>query len=86
MVLEFGYDVSFERSIFSKSISNRFETGPIKEKSTNSNFFPHFLEFHMFFLEFQISPLFFAISYVLEQTRLLLYLVMSYILGDVVIG
>jgi len=38
-----------------KQLVNWVETGPIKEKSTNSNFFPHYLEFHMnFFLEFQI--------------------------------
>ena len=37
-----------------KQLVNWVETGPIKEKSTNSNFFPHYLEFHMnFFLEFQ---------------------------------
>ena len=40
-----------------KQLVNGFETGPIKEKSTNSNFFPHYLEFHMnFFLEFQFFP------------------------------
>ena len=40
--------------IFQSQLVNGFETGPIKEKSTNSNFFPHYLEFHMnFFLEFQ---------------------------------
>ena len=37
-----------------KQLVNWVETGPMKEKSTNSNFFPHYLEFHMnFFLEFQ---------------------------------
>ena len=55
--LEFWYDVSFERRNFSKSISKLVETGPTKEKSTNSNFYPHYLEFHMnFFLEFQFFP------------------------------
>ena len=53
MALEFWYNVSFERSIFSKLISKWFETGTMKEKSPNSNFFPHYLEFHMIFLEFQ---------------------------------
>ena len=70
-----------------KQLVNVFETGPIKEKSTNSNFFPHYLEFHMnYFLEFQIfssiflefnmkffwNSNFVGISYVLEQTGLLI--------------
>ena len=71
--LEFWYDVSFERRNFSKSISKLVETGPIKEKSTNSNFFPHYLEFHMnFFWNSNFFPpffwnliwIFFGISYV----------------------
>jgi len=45
-----------------QQLVNWVETGPIKEKSTNSNFFPHYLEFHMnFFLEFQFFSSIFGI-------------------------
>ncbi len=52
-----------------KRLVNRVEAGPIKERSTNPDFFPQYLEFHMIILEFQISPIFWNF---LEQTGLLI--------------
>ena len=56
--------------IFQSQLVNGFETGPIKEKSTNSNFFPSLfgISYEFFFG----IPIFFGISYVLEQTGLLI--------------
>ena len=41
-----------------KQLVNGFETGPIKEKSTNSKFFPHFREFHIILWNSNFSPSF----------------------------
>ena len=60
----YDYDVSFEFEccIFSKLISKQVEAGPIKEKSTISNFLFFFLEFSSFFMDF--PPYFFFWNFI----------------------